>query len=78
MTPQQVLAHYLSQAEIARVCGCTRPSIAEWFEQGGKVPEGRQYQLELASGGALKAEKPADRRAAAATSATPAHEGRAS
>lgn len=60
MTPQEVLSHYGTQAEIARVLGCTQPSIAEWFEKG-RVPEGRQYQLEIASGGTLKAAKPANR-----------------
>lgn len=78
MTPQQALEHFKTQAELARVCGCKQPSVAEWFEEGGKIPDGRQYQLELASNGRLKADKPADRRPAAAASATPAHEGRAS
>lgn len=76
MTPQEALAHYKTQSEIARVCGCKPPSVAEWFEEGGQIPEGRQYQLELASGGKLKAHKPADRRPAAAAAAAPAHEGR--
>lgn len=40
--------------------GCKQPSIAEWFDKG-EVPEGRQYQLELATGGVLKANKPANR-----------------
>jgi len=61
MTPQQVLKYFGTQAEIARVLGCKQPSVAEWFLPDGKVPEGRQYQLEIATGGALKAEKPANR-----------------
>lgn len=61
MTPAQVLEHYGTQAEIARVLGCKQPSIAEWFEKG-EVPDGRQYQLEIASDGALKADKPANRK----------------
>lgn len=60
MTPQDVLAHFGTQAAIARAIGCQQPSIAEWFEKGA-VPEGRQYQLELATGGVLKADKPANR-----------------
>lgn len=60
MTPQQVLDHFGTQAEIARVLGCKQPSVAEWFDKD-EVPEGRQYQLELATGGALKAAKPANR-----------------
>jgi hypothetical protein len=60
MTPQQVLDHFGTQAEIARVLGCKQPSVAEWFDKD-EVPEGRQYQLELATAGALKAAKPANR-----------------
>lgn len=60
MTPQQVLDHFSTQAEIARVLGCKQPSVAEWFADG-KIPDGRQYQLELATNGLLKADKPANR-----------------
>lgn len=60
MTPQQVLDHFGTQAEIARVLGCKQPSVAEWFSDG-KIPDGRQYQLELATAGHLKADKPANR-----------------
>lgn len=63
MTPQQVLDHFGTQAEIARALGCKQPSVAEWFADG-KVPEGRQYQIELATNGALRAEKPANRTSA--------------
>lgn len=61
MTPQEVLTHFGTQAEIARVLGCKQPSIAEWFDKG-EVPEGRQYQLEIATKGKLVADKPANRR----------------
>ena len=60
MSPKQALDYYGSQAELARVCGIKQPSVAEWFD-AGEIPEGRQYQLVLASGGALKADKPANR-----------------
>jgi DNA-binding transcriptional regulator YdaS (Cro superfamily) len=60
MSPQQVLEHFGTQAEIARALGCRQPSVAEWFAEG-RVPEGRQYQIELATKGALKADKPAKR-----------------
>jgi len=62
MTPQDVLAHFRTQAEIARVLGCAQSSVAEWFD-AGKVPDGRQYQLELATRGALRADRPANRKA---------------
>lgn len=60
MTPQDLLAHFKTQAEIARVLGCKQPSVCEWFDNG-TIPEGRQYQIEIATGGALKADKPANR-----------------
>ena len=62
MTPQQALDYFGSKAEIARVLEVTPPSVAEWF-QAGTIPEGRQYQLELATQGDLKADKPANRKA---------------
>lgn len=61
MTPTQVLEQYKTQAEIARVLGCRQSSVAEMFEKG-QVPEGRQYQLQIATRGKLKADLPADRR----------------
>lgn len=60
MSPQELLSEWPSQAEIARVLGVKPPSVAEWFENNA-VPEGRQYQAELASSGRLKADKPAAR-----------------
>lgn len=60
MSPQDLLTEWPSQAEIARVLGVKPPSVAEWFENG-EVPEGRQYQVELATHGRLKADKPAVR-----------------
>jgi hypothetical protein len=69
MTPQEVETHYGSKAEIALVLGCKLPSIYEWFEEGKGVPEGRQYQLELATDGKLRADKPANRNAESAADA---------
>lgn len=61
MSPQQVLDEFKSKSEIARVVGVTPASVQEWFEDG-EVPEGRQYQLHVATSGRLQADKPADRR----------------
>lgn len=61
MAPQDLLDHFGTQSEIARVLGCAQPSVFEWFEKG-QIPEGRQYQIELATNGALRASKPANRR----------------
>lgn len=64
MTPQDLLDFFKSQTEIAKALGCAQSSVAEWFENG-RIPEGRQYQAELATGGMLRASRPADRRASA-------------
>lgn len=60
MSPRQVLDYFGTRARAARVLGCSQPAMIEW-EQTGEVPEGRQYQIELATGGALRADLPADR-----------------
>ena len=61
MKPKDLLDIWPTQAEIARVLGLRSPSIAEWFTDG-VIPEARQYQIEIASGGALRADKPANRK----------------
>ena len=60
MRPADLLTIWPTQAEIARVLGVKPPSVAEWFENGA-IPEGRQYQAQLASNGLLQADKPAFR-----------------
>ena len=64
MTPKDLIEHFKTQSEIARVLGCGQPSVSEWFEKN-HIPEGRQYQIELATNGALRASKPANRLIAA-------------
>jgi hypothetical protein len=61
MSPSEALDFFKTKAEIARVLGVKPPSVIEWFD-AGVIPEGRQYQLELASCGALKADQPANRK----------------
>ena len=63
MTPQDLLQHFGSQSAIAKALGCKQQTVFEWFEKG-QVPEGRQYQTELATGGALRATRPALRQPA--------------
>ena len=65
MTPTQALNFFGSKAEIARVLGISPPSVIEWFDKG-EIPDGRQYQIELATDGALRADQPANRKTAAA------------
>lgn len=62
MSPSEALAFFKTKAELARVLGVQPPSVSEWFD-AECIPEGRQYQLELATGGALKADAPANRKA---------------
>ena len=64
MTPKDVLSFFKTQANIARAVGCRQASVAEWF-QAGAVPDGRQYQIELATKGKLRASRPALRSKAA-------------
>lgn len=64
MSPTEALDFFKTKAEIARVLGVKPPSVIEWFD-AGVIPDGRQYQLELASAGALKADQPANRKVAA-------------
>jgi hypothetical protein len=65
MTPDEALAFFKTKVEIARVIGAAPPSVSEWFEKGF-IPEGRQYQLQLATKGALRADLPANRKRAVA------------
>lgn len=60
MSPEQVIEHYGSQANVGRALGVSQPSIWEWV-QNGRVPLVRQYQIELATAGKLRADRPADR-----------------
>lgn len=61
MTPNDLLKHFGSKAEIARAFGVKLPSVTDWFATG-EIPEVRQYQAELMTSGALRASRPADRR----------------
>ena len=58
MTPKDLLEFFGSLSATARALGCKPQTVSEWIEHG-KVPEGRQYQAELATGGMLRASKPA-------------------
>ena len=57
MTYEQVLAHYETAANIARAFDVSTASVAMWKKSG--IPEVRQYQIELATKGALQADLPA-------------------
>ena len=61
MSPKQVIDYFGgSQTAVAKAIGVKQPSIAYWVATG-KVPLGRQYQLEQATKGKLRADLPAMR-----------------
>lgn len=60
MTPQELVVHFNTQVGAARALGCAQSTVAEWCAEGA-IPEGRQYQIELATNGKLVADKPARR-----------------
>lgn len=58
MTPQELIDYFGSQSAAAAALGITQPSVWDWL-QAGEIPESRQYQIQLATDGNLKADKPA-------------------
>lgn len=60
MKPADLLDHWKTKSKIARALGCTPATVAGWFDLD-YIPEGRQYQVELATKGKLKADRPANR-----------------
>ena len=57
MTVEELISYFGSVSATARALGVKDPSVSEW-RVSGVVPELRQYQAELATGGHLKADKP--------------------
>ena len=66
MTYDQAIQYFGSMSALARAMGVSVPSVCDWRDG---IPEVRQYQIELATGGKLVADKPALRNAADAPSA---------
>lgn len=58
MNPKQVIEHFGGIPQAAAALGLKAPSIYDWMDIG-HVPEARQYQIEMATSGALRADKPA-------------------
>jgi DNA-binding transcriptional regulator YdaS (Cro superfamily) len=58
MTPKDLIAFFGSLSAVARALGCKPQTVSGWIE-AGEVPEGRQYQAELATEGRLRAARPA-------------------
>jgi len=58
MTPKQAIQYFSNQTRLAQALGLAQSSVAEWVANEA-IPLPRQYQIELATAGALKADKPA-------------------
>lgn len=56
MTKKEALEYFGSNNALSAALGCVPSSVSEWADT---LPEGRQYQIELATRGKLKADKPA-------------------
>jgi hypothetical protein len=61
MTKEEALDYFGSTGALAASLGCAQSTVSEWKE----IPEGRQYQIQLATKGKLKADLPALRKKAA-------------
>ena len=56
MTPQDAITHFGSQAKLAHALGIKQSSVAGWVASK-KIPEPRQFQIEVVTDGQLKAER---------------------
>lgn len=56
MNYQQLVEHFKTPSEAARVLNMDRRAIWQWQRRG--IPEARQYQIEVLTNGALKADRP--------------------
>jgi len=59
MTHSDLIGYYGNGAQAARALGVTRQAVNNWRKSG--VPLGVQYQAELATQGALRADEPPTR-----------------
>ena len=57
MTKQEAVEYFGTATALAAALGCANSTVSEWVT----IPDGRQYQLELATNGVLKADKIANR-----------------
>ena len=58
MSPKQVIDFFGTQTATAEALGLAQSSVAGWIK-AGEVPLERQYQIELATDGRLRADLPA-------------------
>ena len=60
MSPKQLVEFFGTQTAAAKALGIEQPTISGWVTDG-EIPIIRQYQIELATNGALRASLPANR-----------------
>lgn len=53
MKKASAIAHFGSAAELARELGITEAAVSKW---GEIIPQGRAYQIQVMTGGKLKAD----------------------
>lgn len=53
MTYEQAIAHYGTQVNLAAALGIKQPAVSQW---GRVIPPSYQYQLEVITGGKLRAD----------------------
>ena len=51
---EELLAHFETQAEIARALGVTRSAVSHWFRRGS-IPAEQAIQIEIVTGGKIRA-----------------------
>jgi len=64
MTYDELIAHFKTQRAAADAIGISQPSVADWKDKG--IPEPRQAQYQLITGGKLLADLPEPAKARAA------------
>jgi predicted transcriptional regulator len=55
MTYKQLIKHYGTQVSAAKALGVTKAAVCQWQHTG--VPALRQFQVELLTGGKLRADR---------------------
>ncbi|MDD9211142.1 Cro/CI family transcriptional regulator [Aeromonas dhakensis] len=53
MMKEEALSHFGGVVELAKALGCKPQAISQW---GETIPKGRAYQIEVLTGGQMKAD----------------------
>lgn len=58
MKPSDLISFFRTATGVAHALGCAPSTVSEWVASN-QVPDGRQYQAQLATNGQLLADRPA-------------------